>query len=452
MAVTTPEQDEQFYRDTESIAFPKLNDHQLSLLEPLGERRVMKRGDVLFKAGQRDLGLAIVLRGELEAFETRDGTEYNLATARERDFMGDVSMLLGTSTLASGRVVSPDAEVLHVPAAELRRAFAEIPDVSKTIIDALIMRRRRISRDREFAGMRVLAQRDEPLGHKLGDFLDKNHIPHRLVIFESEEGKALSERFHLTIRDLPVLITPAGRSLRQPSLREVAQEAGLLRPLATGNENEILSDLTIVGAGPAGLAAAVYAASEGLSTVVLESYAPGGQAGSSSLIENFFGFPTGVSGGYLTWLAQLQAYRFGAKFSTPAQALSLQYDGNDEYRACLDTEGCPVLLRSKAVLIATGADYRRLEAEGREQFENMGVYYAATAMEGQLCRNETVVVAGSGNSAGQAAMFLSEGAAKVLLVVRGKSIANKISDYLSRRVQARKNIEILYQTEIRKMV
>src|SRR5213076_514156 len=217
------------------------------------------------------------------------------------------------------------------------------------------------------------------------------------------------------------------------------------------NESEIFSDLTIVGAGPAGLAAAVYAASEGLDTVVLEGYAPGGQAGSSSLIENFFGFPTGVGGGELTWLAQLQAYRFGAKFSTPSQALSLNYDADGEYRVCLETEGCSAILRAKTVLIATGADYRRLNAEGREQFENMGVYYAATAMEGQLCRNETVVIAGSGNSAGQAAMFLSEGAAKVLLVIRGKSIANKMSDYLARRVQARENIEILYQTQIRKM-
>src|SRR5438477_7288059 len=297
--------------------------------------------------------------------------------------------------------------------------------------------------------MRVLAQRDERGGRKLDDFLEKNRIPHRLVEFESEQGQALSSRFHLTSRDLPVLITPAGRRLRQPSLREVAQEAGLLRTLATGNETEILSDLTIVGAGPAGLAAAVYAGSEGLKTVVLESYAPGGQAGSSSLIENFFGFPTGIGGGELTWLAQLQAYRFGAKFSTPAEALSLRYNADGEYRACLETEGCSAVLRAKAVLITTGADYRRLEAEGREHFEGVGVYYAATALEGQLCRNETVVVAGSGNSAGQAAMFLSEGAAKVLLLVRGNYM--KMSNYLSRRVHARDNIDILYQTEIRKM-
>ncbi len=449
--VTPDEQrDEQFYRDTENIAFPKLDDHQLSLLEPLAERRVLKRGDLIFKAGQRDLGLTIILRGEVEAFESRDGTEQILATARERDFIGDVAMLQGTSALATVRVTSPEAEILHVPVTELRRAFAELPGVSEPIVKALIMRRKRLRRDREFAGLRVLAASGTREGHQLDDFLDKNRIPHRLVEFESEQGQALSKRLHLSSRDLPALITAAGAPLRRPSLREVAQVAGLLRPLAFENENEIMSDLTIVGAGPAGLAAAVYAASEGLHTVVLESYAPGGQAGSSSLIENFFGFPTGVSGGDLTWLAQLQAYRFGAKFSTPAQALSLQYDAADEYRACLQVEGCSAVLRAKSVLIATGADYRRLDAEGREQFENMGVYYAATAMEGQICRGETVIVAGSGNSAGQAAMFLSDGAAKVLLVIRGDDLS-KMSSYLSRRVEAQKNIEILYHTQIRKM-
>jgi thioredoxin reductase (NADPH) len=448
--MTDEQQDEQFYRDTESVAFPKLNDHQLSLLEPLGKRRVLKRGELLFKAGQRDVGLAIVLRGELEAFEQRDDVEQILGTAHERDFLGDVAMLQGTSVLATARVTSEDTEILHVPATELRRAFAELPGVSEPIVKALIMRRKRLRRDREFAGLRVLAAAGTREGHQLDDFLDKNRIPHRLIEFESEQGQALSKRLHLNSRDLPALITPAGAPLRRPSLREVAQVAGLLRPLAFEDQSEILSDLTIVGAGPAGLAAAVYAASEGLHTVVLESYAPGGQAGSSSLIENFFGFPTGISGGDLTWLAQLQAYRFGAKFSTPAQALSLEYNATDEYRACLQVEGCPAVLRAKAVLIATGADYRRLDAEGREQFENMGVYYAATAMEGQLCRNETVIVVGSGNSAGQAAMYLSEGAAKVLLVIRGKDLS-KMSTYLSRRVQVQKNIEILYQTQVRKM-
>src|SRR5438067_1992735 len=448
--MTTAEQDEQFYRDTESIAFPKLSDEQLALLEPLGKRRTLRRGEFVLKAGQREFPLTITLQGELEAFETRDGVEQVLATSHARDFLGDVSMLQGTSALASARVKSEKAEVLQIPAPDLRRALAEIPKIGEPIVNALIMRRRRLKRDPDFAGFRVLAAHDSRDGHDLDDFLDKNHIPHRLVDMEKAEGVALANRFHLSARDLPALITPAGAPLRRPSLREVAQVAGLLRPLAFEDQSEIMSDLTIVGAGPAGLAAAVYAASEGLHTVVLESYAPGGQAGSSSLIENFFGFPTGISGGDLTWLAQLQAYRFGAKFSTPAQALSLDYNATDEYRACLQVEGCSTVLRAKAVLIATGADYRRLDAEGREQFENMGVYYAATAMEGQLCRNETVIIVGSGNSAGQAAMYLSEGAAKVLLVIRGKDLS-KMSSYLSRRVQVQKNIEILYQTQIRKM-
>ena len=444
-----PKDDDQFYRDTESVAFAKLDDYQLSLLEPLGQRSVAKHGDVVYKAGQRDVGLTIVLRGEIQVFERRDDVEQELAVAHERDFIGDVAMLQGTSTLATARVTSEEAEILYVPAAELRRVLAELPRVSKPIVDALIMRRRRLRRDREFAGLRVLAARNGRDGHQLDDFLDKNHIPHRLIEFESEQGQALSKRHRLTTRDLPVLITPVGTPLRRPSLREVAQVAGLLRPLALQDETEILSDVTIVGAGPAGLGAAVYAASEGLKTVVLESYAPGGQAGSSSLIENFFGYPTGISGGDLTWLAQLQAYRFGAKFSTPSQALSINYNTDEEYRACIEIEGCTAILRAKTVLIATGAEYGRLDAENRERFEGAGVYYAATALEGQICRNETVIVVGSGNSAGQAAMFLSEGAAKVLLVIRDDDITRKMSAYLSRRVQTQPNLEILYRTEIR---
>lgn len=449
--MTEEERDEQFYRDTESVAFPKLDDFQLSLLESLGQRRTTRRGDIIFKAGERDFGLTILLRGELEAYEQRDGTEQILATAHERDFIGDVSMLQGTSALATVRVTSDEAEILHVPASELRRALAEIPAVSATIVSALIMRRRRLNRDKEFAGFRILAADGDRDGHQIDDFLDKNHIPHRLVDLASEQGQDLSKRFRLTNRDLPVLITPSGSPLRRPSLREVAQTAGLLRPLARDNESEIFSDLTIVGAGPAGLAAAVYAGSEGLCTVVLESYAPGGQAGSSSLIENFFGFPTGIGGGDLTWLAQLQAFRFGAKFSTPAEALSLRYDADEEYRACIEIEGCPAILRAKCVLIATGANYRRLESENREKFEGLGVYYAATALEGQICRDKTVIVAGSGNSAGQAAMFLSDGARKVLLVVRRDNLAAHMSDYLARRVQAQPNIDILYRTEVRRM-
>jgi thioredoxin reductase (NADPH) len=444
------EDDEQFYRDTESVAFRKISDHQLALLEPLGARRTAHRGDMIFRAGQRDVGLSVVLRGEAEVFEKREGVEQILATAGERDFIGDVAMLQGTSALASARVKSDEAELLEVPAEKLRRALAELPGLGEPIVNAFIMRRERLQRDQEFAGLRILSPVEDHEGRRLHDFLTKNHVPHRFVGAESEAGRELAARYRLSTRDLPALLTPSGARLPKPSLREVAQVAGLLRPLAQGDEMEIQTDLVIVGAGPAGLAAAVYAASEGLKTIVLESYAPGGQAGSSSLIENFFGFPTGISGGVLTYRAQLQAYRFGAKFSTPAQALTLEFR-EGKYPNCLQVEGCPASLHSRAVLISTGADYRRLDAEGREEFEGAGVYYAATAFEGQLCQGATVVVAGAGNSAGQAAMFLSEGAAKVILVVRGNDLRKSMSDYLSRRVLAAGNIEVLYETEIRNM-
>jgi thioredoxin reductase (NADPH) len=445
------DKDEQFYRDTENIAFPKLDDRQLAMLEPLGVRRIVRRGDLIFKAGQRDLGLTVILRGELEIFEARDGQEQILVTPGPRDFVGDVAMLMGTAALANVRGKAEESEILEVPAGRLRQALAELPGVSEPIVRAFIMRRQWLMRGREFAGLRILAQDGSRDGRQLDDFLDKNHIPHRLIDFQSDYGRVLGERLHLASHELPALITASGVPLRRPSLREVAQIAGLLRPLAREEESEIQCDLAIVGAGPAGLAAAVYAASEGLKTVVLESYAPGGQAGASSLIENFFGFPAGISGGELTYSAQLQAYRFGAKFSTPARALSLALSGG-EHPASLQIEGCNASLQAKCVLIATGADYQRLEADGREAFEGSGVYYAATAREGQLCRGSTVIVAGGGNSAGQAAMFLSEGAEKVLLVIRSEGLAKSMSSYLARRVEAKPNIETLAHTEVRKML
>jgi thioredoxin reductase (NADPH) len=449
--MTELEEDERFYRDTESIAFPKLDDRQLAMLEPLGARRTLRRGEMVFRAGQRDLGLTVIISGELEVFESRDGQEQVLSSPGPRDFIGDVAMLMGTAALASARGKAEESEILQVPAARVRLALAELPGVSEPMVKAFIMRRQRLKRDREFGGLRILTSDDSREGRQLDDFLDKNHIPHRLIDSRSENGKGLCERMRLSSRDLPALILQNGMPLRRPSLREVAQAAGLLRPMAREDESEVLCDLAIVGAGPAGLGAAVYAASEGLKTVVLESYAPGGQAGSSSLIENFFGFPTGINGGDLTYSAQLQAYRFGAKFSTPAQALSLGFtDG--EYRAELQIEGCNAVLRAKCVIVATGAEYHRLEAEGREDFEGFGVYYAATAREAKLCERATVIVVGAGNSAGQAAMFLSEHAKKVILVVRGESLSRSMSSYLSRRVETNPNVEILTSTEVRKMI
>ena len=230
--MTEADQDEQFYRDTESIAFPKLDDRQLAMLEPLGGRRILRRGEMLFQAGQRDLGLTVVLRGGLEAYESRDGQEQILAVAGPRDFVGDVAMLMGTAALANVRGQAEESEILEVPAGRLRQALAELPGVSEPIVRAFIMRRQRLKRDREFAGLRILAPHDSRDGRQLDDFLDKNHIPHRLIDAQSEPGRALCGRLHLASHDLPTLITANGMPLRRPSLREVARVAGLLRSVA----------------------------------------------------------------------------------------------------------------------------------------------------------------------------------------------------------------------------
>lgn len=209
------EEDEQFYRDTESIAFPKIDDRQLAMLDSLGQRRILRRGDILFRAGQRDLPLTVILRGEAEVFEKREETEQILGTPRVRDFIGDVAMLQGTSALASARVKSEEAEVLQVPADKFRRALAELPGLGEPIVNAFIMRRQRLQRDPEFAGLRVIAPHEMREGHQLHDFLAKNHVPHRLIEFESEAGQTLARRFNLTSRDLPALISAAGGALAQ---------------------------------------------------------------------------------------------------------------------------------------------------------------------------------------------------------------------------------------------
>jgi len=448
--ITTEEEDERFYRDTESIAFPKLSDHQLSLLEPLGVRRVVNQGEVLFNAGVRDFPLIVVLSGELDVYETREEDEQILGVPGPRDFVGEVSMLNGTSSIAAVRGKAEQSEVLEIPAEKLRKALADLPGVGEPIVQAFIMRRRRLRRDREFAGLRILSRPGCQGAHRIDDFLDKNHIPHRWIDSTTEECRGLCDKLGLTSDDLPALIANDGSIARDPSIFEVARIAGLLRPLAGEGETEICCDLAIIGAGPAGLAAAVNAASEGLSTIVLESFAPGGQAGSSSLIENFFGFPTGISGGDLTYRAQLQAFRFGARFKTPSRVLSMSFPEGD-HRAEIHIEGCHAVLRSKCVIISSGAQYNRINAEGLPAYEGLGVFYAATVMEAQLCRDGIVFVAGAGNSAGQAAMFLSEYAAKVFLVIRGGDLTKSMSSYLSTRVEVKDNIEILWYTEIRKI-
>lgn len=448
------------YRTPEfiAVAFPKLDDAQIAALDGVGGRRQLPAGEFLFHTGDTNLGLHVVLSGEVEVFDFYDGEEHPITSVGAREFIGDVAMLTGGAAVLNARI-KVAAEILTVPAGPgLRKVFAEMSSVSTTVVRAFIARREKLVTLPEFSGLQVLGAGACPEAFRLRDFLAKNRIPHRFVDWTAEgsvaeEARTLREHFGLLGdgNNLPPVILNGEKVLRRPSLLDVARLAGTRKPLceSCGGTPDAPVDLAIVGAGPCGLAAAVYAASEGLSTVVLEGHAPGGQAGSSSLIENFVGFPIGISGGDLANKAHLQASRFGACFATPARVMAMRFEGSAP-SAVLDLEGGETL-HARCVLIATGADYRRLDAEGREQFEGNGVYYAATQMEAALCGNSTLVVCGGGNSAGQAAMFLSERAKQVLLVIRGPDLHRSMSSYLSRRVEAKPNIEIVPCSEIVKM-
>ena len=426
--------------------FPVLTSGQQARVLARGQRRTVEQNELVVELNEHVTKFFVVVSGQLHALQVSNNQQRVVAICNAGMFTGEITVLSGRRGLLRIRAAE-QSELIEIEREVLQALVETDSELSDIFLRAFILRRLELIA-REVGDIVLIGSSHSLDTFRIKEFLTRNYQPYSYIDLERDaDVQAMLDRFSLSIDDLPVLICRGSAVLRNPTNKEITGCLGFNE----GIDQAHVRDLIIVGAGPAGLAAAVYAASEGLKTVVVESYAPGGQAGSSSLIENFFGFPTGIGGGELTWLAQLQAYRFGAKFSTPAQALSLQYHPDGEYRACLETEGCGAVLRAKAVLITTGADYGRLEAEGREQFEGVGVYYAATALEGQLCRNETVVVAGSGNSAGQAAMFLSDGAAKVLLVVRGNNIASKMSDYLSRRVEAGENIEILYNTEIRKM-
>jgi thioredoxin reductase (NADPH) len=446
--------DTDFPPELKAVAFPKLGDAQVSALASVGTRRTLADGAFLFHTGDTTLSLFVLLSGEVEIFELHNGRENLVVVSGPRDFVGDVSTLIGGAAVISARCRGA-VELIEVAAHDLRRVLAEMTLVSEPIVRAFMVRRSRLEAGiHGFIGLQVIGEVDSPEAFRLHDFLTKNRIPHRFIdAARTEDGRALCQRLALGADQLPAVVADDGaRVLRRPTLLELAQLAGTRKPLhqvCGGRSADKPVDLAIVGSGPAGLAAAVYAASEGLATTVLECFAPGGQAGSSSLIENFVGFPTGISGGELTYRAFLQANRFGACFSTPARVLSMRF-GAAAPSAVLELEGGEEL-HARCVLIATGAHYRRLNAEGGDSFDGAGVYYAATQMEAAYCVGRTVIVCGGGNSAGQAAMFLSCRAERVLLVIRGSDLHTSMSSYLSRRVQAKANIETLAYTEVRRM-
>ena len=415
------------------VAFPTLSEKDLAALEARGHRRAVRAGQSLFQAGDRNFCFYVVLRGAIEIREESTGEPRQVAIHRERQFSGDVDMLSGRAALVNAKMLH-DGEVLELSAAELRRAIDELPDLGETIIKAFLMRRQLLL-SAGFVGIRIIGSRFSPAAHTLRDFAVRNAIPFTFQDLETDEqAEAMLRQLGVTAAETPIVLGRDGRFYRNPDIVAFARCAGL-----TANvEDDHVHDLVVVGAGPAGLAASVYAASEGLDVFTAEALAAGGQAGTSTRIENYLGFPAGISGEDLARNALLQAQRVGARSSVPRPVRSRGIDGGDRIVTLRDG----TRLRTRCVLVASGVAYRRLDVPGFQQFEGAGIYYAATDMEARLCRGEEVVVVGGGNSAGQAVVYLAKYARHVHVLVRDRDLGAKMSRDLVDRLLTLDNVTV----------
>jgi thioredoxin reductase (NADPH) len=427
-----------------SVAFPTLNEAQIDELARCTNAapRLFHAGEALFTVGQRNISFFIVKSGEVEIID-RSGDEPKTVTIhRAGHFTGDVSHLTGLPAVVSA-IALGDCEVLEISSEALRRVLNQCPGIGDIILQAFIARRQLLRESPNFTGLRVIGSRYSPDTFRVRDFLAKNRILFTWVDVETEpDVDKLLKRFGVTESDTPVVACGKMLLLRNPSNRQLADAIGIHQPL----ENQVY-DLVVVGGGPAGLAAAVYGASEGLRTVVLETSAPGGQAGTSMRIENYLGFPTGVTGTELAGRAILQANKFGARLSIPTPVTRLAFEN---LYTVVHMDGDETVT-AKCLLIATGADYRRLGVDGADRFAGTGVYYAATPAEARLCEAAQVVVVGGGNSAGQAVVFLSANVRSVLLLLRGDDLYKNMSSYLAQRIEQTANVEVLFNTTIRRM-
>ncbi len=424
----------------EAQTFPRLGADAVARLSAYGTEEVLPKGACPYRRGDRSVDFLVVLDGRIETFdEGPEGERRVFADLGPGQFTGETNLLNGRESLVSSQACL-DTRVLRLPRPAFRRMMAAEPDIAEMVMRALILRRVGFIRHGHGGTVLVGPGHDAEM-LRLERFMTRNGLPHRTVTTESgEEAEVLMRRFGLSAQDLPAVIGPGGLVLRAPTTHELADRLGLTEPLG---DCEVF-DVAVVGAGPAGLAAAVYAASEGLSTLVIEQEAPGGQAGTSSRIENYLGFPTGISGQALAGRAQAQAQKFGARLAISLAACGLHCDERP-YRLALE-DGRSV--RARAVVVATGARYRRLDLPDYGRFEGQGIYYAATATEAQLCEGQEVAVVGGGNSAGQAAMFLSRIAGHVHVLVRSEGLARTMSDYLVQRIATSARITLHPFTEV----
>ncbi len=422
--------------------FPQLTPEMVGRIGRFGTEARFSEGTLAFREGDRNVDFFVVLEGALEIFTVDpDGLPHVVVIHREHQFTGDTDLFTDRRVLVSGRARA-DTRVLRVRHDDVRRVLSSEPDIGEIITRAFILRR--VGLIRHADGTAVLVGRTGCADTlRIERFLSHNGYPHRRIDVDADgdpDGDSLRAWLEVTKTPLPAVIRADHRVLSNPTNAALADELGLMGVIDATHT----FDVAIVGAGPAGLAAAVYAASEGLDVVVIEGHAPGGQAGTSSKIENYLGFPTGISGQALAARAQIQAQKFGARFAISRQAVGADCD-EPVFRVRLD-DG--TVVPTRAIVAATGARYRRLPLESFSRFEGQGIHFAATAMEEQLCVDQDVAVVGGGNSAGQAAMFLSRRSRHVHLVIRAADLSASMSDYLVQRIEASPRITLHACTEI----
>ena len=419
--------------------FPTLTPAQVKRIAAHGKQRSIRSGEVLIEAGARVVPFFVVTAGRVEVVRPSGSTETLVAVHGPGQFTGEVNMLSGRPALVRSRTIE-SGEVIELDREQLLALVQTDSELSELIMRAFILRRVELIA-RGFGNVVLLGSNHCAGTLRVKEFLTRNGHPYSYIDLDRDAGvQDLLDRFQVTAADVPVLICRGEVVLRNPTNQQIAGCLGFNEAI---DETQI-RDVVIVGAGPAGLAAAVYAASEGLDVLVLETNAPGGQAGSSSKIENYLGFPTGISGQALAGRAYTQARKFGAQVIIATGAKRLVCD-RKPYAIEMD-DNMRVLART--IIIATGAEYRVPTIENLSEFKGVGVYYGATFMEAQLCRGEEVVVMGGGNSAGQAAVFLAQTAKRVHMLVRGSGLAESMSRYLIRRIEQNPAIVLRTNTEI----
>ena len=425
--------------DIRGEAFPILTAEQINRIRPLGKVRKVNVGEILFEPGDLDLPFFVLLSGSMEIVQPDMHGERLIVKHDAGGFTGELTMISGRRGLARGRVTAA-GEFLEMSGSQLQTLVARDAELSEIFMRAFILRRVTLI-NRGQGNVILMGSRHSAKTLRLREFLTRNGHPFTYVDLDTDtSSQELLDHFQVTMEEVPVVVCNNRNVLRSPSIQELARCLGLNAHI-TASE---VRDLVIVGAGPSGLAAAVYGASEGLDVLVIEAESPGGQAGSSSKIENYLGFPMGISGLELAGRAAAQAQKFGAKVLIANDVTKLNCDRRP-YELIVDSDQ---VIRSHTVIIASGAQYKKPRLENLTKYEGQGVYYGATHMEAQLCGKRDAIVVGGGNSAGQAAVYLSQTATKVHMLVRSGQLSDTMSRYLIQRIEENPVIELHYHTEI----